>query len=81
MKRCGYCKWFRKFANKNEYGICAINKCGYSDGGTFSTNTCCYFEHWHTSNKQINQTDLIGGPKLTQGDYPGGVLPPIPDDF
>ena len=45
MKRCGYCMHFKKFDYKPQYGTCKIGKSGYPDGGTFSTNSCPFFEH------------------------------------
>ena len=49
MRVCGYCKHYQGFANKTQYGICRENNSEYSDGGTFSTNSCPKFEHWRTS--------------------------------
>jgi len=41
IKRCGYCKYFKGYANNRKYGQCILGKssCGYE---TFSTNTCCF---------------------------------------
>ena len=48
---CGYCIFFERDECTQSYGECLIGKSFYPDAGTFSTNSCDFFDHHRNYSK------------------------------